>query len=84
MLREKPQARPNIYQVVREVCLMRGTDVPIKDVSWQSRRGTISLICADIHRSNCIDDPTQPAVTIATWQHSLAAISRSIQSSSGR
>ena len=33
MLREKPQARPNIYQVVREVCLMRGTDVPIKDVS---------------------------------------------------
>ncbi|MCJ1401167.1 hypothetical protein MMC11_004379 [Xylographa trunciseda] len=32
MLREKPQARPNIYQVVREVCLMRGTDVPIKDI----------------------------------------------------
>ncbi|MCJ1389539.1 hypothetical protein MMC18_002396 [Xylographa bjoerkii] len=32
MLREQPQARPNIYQVVREVCLMRGTDVPIKDI----------------------------------------------------
>ena len=33
MLREKPEQRPNIYQVVREVAAMRGTDVPIKDVS---------------------------------------------------
>lgn len=33
MLREDPSDRPNIYQVVREVCAMRGTDVPIKDVS---------------------------------------------------
>jgi len=33
MLREDPKARPNIYQVMREVCTMRGTDVPIKDVS---------------------------------------------------
>ncbi|KAL8709164.1 MAG: hypothetical protein Q9220_006044 [cf. Caloplaca sp. 1 TL-2023] len=32
MLREKPQARPNIYQVIREVSLMRGTDIPIKDI----------------------------------------------------
>ncbi|KAL8751384.1 MAG: hypothetical protein Q9199_006456 [Rusavskia elegans] len=32
MLRENPQARPNIYQVIREVSLMRGTDVPIKDI----------------------------------------------------
>lgn len=32
MLRESPQARPNIYQVIREVCSMRGTDIPIKDV----------------------------------------------------
>lgn len=33
MLRENPQQRPNIYQVIREVCLIRGTDIPIKDVS---------------------------------------------------
>lgn len=33
MLREDPKVRPNIYQVVKEVCSMRGTDVPIKDVS---------------------------------------------------
>ncbi|KAF2400277.1 hypothetical protein EJ06DRAFT_493942 [Trichodelitschia bisporula] len=32
MLREQPQLRPNIYQVVREVCSMRGTEVPIKDI----------------------------------------------------
>src|SRR5579862_1540414 len=32
MLMEKPQLRPNIYQVVREVSLMRGIEVPIKDV----------------------------------------------------
>ncbi|KAL8935576.1 MAG: hypothetical protein Q9216_005357 [Gyalolechia sp. 2 TL-2023] len=32
MLREMPQARPNIYQVVREVSFLRGTDVPIKDI----------------------------------------------------
>ena len=33
MLRESPQLRPSIYQVVREVCLIRGTEIPIKDVS---------------------------------------------------
>ncbi|KAI9720871.1 MAG: hypothetical protein M1812_002710 [Candelaria pacifica] len=32
MLRESPQLRPNIYEVIREVCLMRGTDIPIKDI----------------------------------------------------
>ena len=32
MLRENPKQRPNIYQIVVEVCAMRGTDVPIADV----------------------------------------------------
>ncbi|KAL9614697.1 MAG: hypothetical protein Q9167_000826 [Letrouitia subvulpina] len=32
MLGENPQARPNIYQVVRDVCLLRGSDVPIRDI----------------------------------------------------
>jgi len=32
MLRESPQHRPNIYQVVAEVCSMRHRPVPIKDV----------------------------------------------------
>lgn len=32
MLKEDPRKRPNIYQVVKESCSMRGTDVPIKDI----------------------------------------------------
>ncbi|KAI5793423.1 kinase-like domain-containing protein [Pyronema domesticum] len=32
MLREQPSQRPNIYQVVREVCYLRGREVPIKDI----------------------------------------------------
>lgn len=32
MLKENPRSRPNIYQVLREVCLMQGIEVPIKDV----------------------------------------------------
>lgn len=32
MLRETPQQRPNIYQVVVEVCSMRHRSVPIKDI----------------------------------------------------
>ncbi|KAK4252355.1 Serine/threonine-protein kinase ppk30 [Corynascus novoguineensis] len=32
MLRESPQARPNIYQVLREACAMQGREPPIKDI----------------------------------------------------
>ncbi|PWY72434.1 hypothetical protein BO70DRAFT_389484 [Aspergillus heteromorphus CBS 117.55] len=32
MLKEHPQKRPNIYEVVREVCHMQGKDVPIRDI----------------------------------------------------
>ncbi|KAF8470537.1 hypothetical protein BDZ91DRAFT_840709 [Kalaharituber pfeilii] len=32
MLRELPSQRPNIYQVLREICAMRGKEVPIKDI----------------------------------------------------
>ncbi|POS85713.1 hypothetical protein EPUL_002622, partial [Erysiphe pulchra] len=32
MLRETPKTRPNIYQVLREACLMQGIEVPIKDI----------------------------------------------------
>ena len=33
MLQEKPNSRPDIYQVVKEVCIMQGTEIPIPDVS---------------------------------------------------
>lgn len=32
MLKEDPRKRPNIYQVVKETCGMRGVQVPIKDI----------------------------------------------------
>ncbi|KAK2807361.1 hypothetical protein FQN51_003187 [Onygenales sp. PD_10] len=32
MLREDPQKRPNIYQVLREACHMRGKEAPIRDI----------------------------------------------------
>jgi AP2-associated kinase len=32
MLKEHPAHRPNIYQVLQQVCSMRGKEVPIKDV----------------------------------------------------
>ncbi|OGE58060.1 hypothetical protein PENARI_c001G03134 [Penicillium arizonense] len=32
MLKEDPRNRPNIYEVMREVCKMQGKDVPIKDI----------------------------------------------------
>ncbi|TVY16075.1 Serine/threonine-protein kinase ppk30 [Lachnellula arida] len=32
MLKENPKSRPNIYQVLRESCLMQGLEVPIKDI----------------------------------------------------
>lgn len=34
MLKENPQKRPNIYEVVREACQMQGKEVPIRDVSF--------------------------------------------------
>ncbi|EME89797.1 ARK kinase [Pseudocercospora fijiensis CIRAD86] len=32
MLKEDPGNRPNIYQVIKEVCSMRGSEIPIKDI----------------------------------------------------
>ncbi|KAF9886923.1 hypothetical protein FE257_010664 [Aspergillus nanangensis] len=32
MLKENPQKRPNIYQVLREACSMQGKEVPIRDI----------------------------------------------------
>lgn len=37
MLKENPQKRPNIYEVVREACQMQGKEVPIRDVSLHAQ-----------------------------------------------
>ena len=35
LLKENPKHRPTIYQVIKEVCSMRGKEVPIKDIYAQ-------------------------------------------------
>lgn len=46
MLRESPQQRPNIYQVVAETCAMRHRACPIKDVCTVKLSRIIALICS--------------------------------------
>jgi AP2-associated kinase len=47
MLKENPQKRPNIYEVVKEVCDMQKKEVPIRDVR-SSYVASISCIeCTD-------------------------------------
>lgn len=60
MLRENPQLRPNVYQVVREVCAIRGTEVPIKDVRYLVG---ITLIRANASRSTPTVHAPKPEVT---------------------
>lgn len=43
MLKEHPQSRPNIYQVLKESCAMQGREIPIKDVrayTWENGQDT--------------------------------------------
>ena len=65
MLREKPSQRPNIYQVVREVAAIRGTDIPIQDV-WASPE--VELLNADLTRSTP-PEPHQRFVETNTYRH---------------
>lgn len=48
MLRENPQQRPNIHQVLSEACAMQGIAVPIKDV--RAHNGPKWSSSADCHR----------------------------------
>lgn len=53
MLKENPQARPNIYQTLKHACAMQGREVPIKDV-WPALSYLYSLLpltrYLDLHR----------------------------------
>lgn len=62
MLRENPRDRPNIFQVLKEVCRMRGVEVPIKDVhifqiqSIGNQRTNVQFL--DLFRT-CCQSPTK-------------------------
>ncbi len=59
MLQENPQQRPNIYQVVREISLVRGTDIPIKDVSLSFPIATSLLMALDICWPDTLRSPKE-------------------------
>lgn len=61
MLKENPQARPNIYQTLKAACAMQGREVPIKDV-WELTFDILYLLFAltrylDLHRQVEIGRP---------------------------
>lgn len=57
MLRENMDARPNIYQVLKESCAMQGKDAPVKDVRTNPDAQTLTLLSLlfqlpdNLHRS---------------------------------
>lgn len=64
MLKEKPSSRPNIYQVLREACLMQGIEVPIKDVGHIEDIADPKLMLVDIRRKDTIRNPTKSTIAI--------------------
>jgi AP2-associated kinase len=52
MLKENPQNRPNIYEVLKDACRMRGKEVPVKDVS---RPSSFTLATANDCGSPAVD-----------------------------
>ena len=85
MLKENPQSRPNIYQVVREVCQMRGTDIPIKDVSWCpiiSIQIRSLLTFSDLYRADSIRSSTKPAASVTSPRYHVPAYGWRLQSTS--
>jgi AP2-associated kinase len=53
-LRENPKDRPNIYEVVKAVCILRGSEVPIRDVfsfpSFADARYTLDRLLHNLFR----------------------------------
>ncbi|KAJ5582047.1 hypothetical protein N7535_000667 [Penicillium sp. DV-2018c] len=57
MLKENPRDRPNIYEVVREVCKMQGKEVPIKDVRYNTLLNTdLTLTTAQIYSNRSVSE----------------------------
>jgi serine/threonine protein kinase len=74
MLKENPISRPNIYQVLREACLMQGIEVPIRDVFFPPIFSRTLLTCVDLCWKNAIGIAAQPTTSILTrHEHSLSS-----------
>lgn len=73
MLKENPRSRPNIYQVLREACLMQGIEIPIKDVCWIPRQLEPRLTIIDICCEDTIRNQTEPTIAITNKGNGLAS-----------
>lgn len=72
MLKENPQKRPNIYEVLREACHMQGKECPIKDVRRPSLRVELRILTViDLRQSLYIRSSSVPGT--ATFSHRSAA-----------
>jgi len=76
MLKENPKSRPNIYQVLREACLMQGIEVPIKDVCPPYLPPRSKLIMVDIRRKNTVGVKAKPTITQSRSHHQRTIHSR--------
>ena len=63
MLKENPKSRPNIYQALREACLMQGLEVPIKDVRQLICGQCSKLMNVDLYRTNKIRVAAESTIT---------------------
>jgi hypothetical protein len=85
MLQESPQRRPNIYQVVVEVCSMRHRSIPIKDVSdCATLTPGHPLTNPDLHQSNPVPRPEKPATAVAGALRVFSANHRHTEGSSSQ
>ena len=67
MLTENPDRRPNIYQVLKESCALRGVEVPVKDVGrGHSKASQKQLTRSDLYEQN----------TLRSKKHAATASSR--------
>ncbi|KAK5111017.1 hypothetical protein LTR62_005392 [Meristemomyces frigidus] len=58
LLKEDPRQRPNIYQVLKEVCSMRGTEVAIKDIYSDRTQ-------SEARRNQALPTPASPTASPA-------------------
>jgi hypothetical protein len=65
MLKENPNSRPTIYQVLREACLMQGIEVTIKDVCLCVLLPEPKLMNTDLCGEDSIGVETESAITVA-------------------
>jgi AP2-associated kinase len=84
-LAEDPRNRPNVYQVLKEVCSMRGTEVPIKDIYTTRDNISVKTAPAELKSTDSKGVPSagpggteKPAVVQGVVKASTQSVQREI------